>query len=294
MQNVSIVGFGKVGGAMAIALSRAGRKITAVSGRDLSPSHPALEAIEPRPEVFGVKEFDPGDSRVVLITVRDDQIRATAEDLAARIDPRGIVFLHTSGSRGSDVLAAIAEAGGETGSIHPLVSISDPVLGSERFSGTYFCIEGTDAAVAAATSIAGELQGKPFTIPSDKKPLYHAAAVMACGHVLALFDEAAESLARCGPDAREARNILLPLVLSTIENLSVQSPERAITGTFARGDLETFESHLEALKTSVPPEVIETYLLLGERSLDLAERQGTPPELIRALREAIGRERGGK
>lgn len=291
MQNVSIVGFGKVGGALAIALNRSGRRIPAVSGRRLSPSHPALAGIDPRPALFEAGEFDPGDSRVVLIAVRDDQIGATAEDLAGRIDPSGIVFLHTSGSKGSEVLSPLAEAGGETGSLHPLVSISDPVIGSERFSGTYFCIEGTGKAVAVATSIAEGLAGKPFTIPSEKKPLYHAAAVMACGHVLALFDEAAETLARCGPEVEEARNILLPLVLSTVENLSVQSPERALTGTFARGDIQTFNAHLAALKASVPDEFLEAYLLLGERSLDLAERQGTPVELTGAIREAIARQR---
>ena len=74
--------------------------------------------------------------------------------------------------------------------MHPLVSVSDAFLGAERFAGVYFCIEGEAAAVAAATSLAISLGGKAFSIPTDSKPLYHAAAVTASGHLVAVTDAA--------------------------------------------------------------------------------------------------------
>ena len=62
----------------------------------------------------------------------------------------------------------------------------------------------------------------------------------------------------------------MPLVKSTFENLQTQSPARALTGTFARGDRETFRRHLEILRETVSDEILLIYLLLGERSARLA------------------------
>jgi predicted short-subunit dehydrogenase-like oxidoreductase (DUF2520 family) len=79
----------------------------------------------------------------------------------------------------------------------------------------------------------------------------------------------------------------LPLIKSTIENLETQTTVKALTGPFARADLETFEKHLEKLKESVDPTVVGLYLELGERSLQLAEKQGANREKLDALRQKI-------
>jgi len=60
---------------------------------------------------------------------------------------------------------------------------------------------------------------------------------MASPHLVALFDLAAEMLSACGISKKSARQVLLPLVESTVNNLMVMNPEQALTGTFARGDI---------------------------------------------------------
>jgi predicted short-subunit dehydrogenase-like oxidoreductase (DUF2520 family) len=132
-----------------------------------------------------------------------------------------------------------------------------------------------------------DLGGRPFTLETKYKTLYHAAAVTACGHVVALFDAAVEMMAKCGLTDEQSKEILLPLVTSTIRNLSEQSTSAALTGTFARVDIETFTRHLTALNENVTDDLLEIYLLLGERSLELASKHGANPERVDLMRTKV-------
>lgn len=136
-------------------------------------------------------------------------------------------------------------------------------------------------------TIATDLGGRPFSIDTKFKTLYHAAAVTACGHLVALFDSAVEMMTKCGLSPEQAKDILMPLVMSTVQNLSEQSTSAALTGTFARADIETFTRHLTALNENVSDDLLETYLLLGERSLELAAKQGVSAERIDKLRAKV-------
>ena len=142
-------------------------------------------------------------------------------------------------------------------------------------------------AVKAAENIVKKLGGNPFSIETKYKTLYHASAVTACGHLVALVDTAVEMLSKCGLDETESKKILLPLIESTVENLRSQTPAEALTGTFARADAATFEKHFEILQKTVSVEALEIYLRLGERSAGLAEKQGADKKRLKNLREKI-------
>ena len=69
----------------------------------------------------------------------------------------------------------------------------------------------------------------------------------------------------------------MPLLESTVANLSVSEPAKALTGTFARGDLVTVRRHLQALANNKGlGEALTAYKLLGRRSLELAGKRSTP------------------
>jgi predicted short-subunit dehydrogenase-like oxidoreductase (DUF2520 family) len=194
---------------------------------------------------------------------------------------------HTSGSRSSAILEPLTAQRCKIGSIHPLVSVSDATLGPERFRDSYFCVEGDAEAVSLGERIVSDLGGRPFSIDTKFKTLYHAAAVTACGHLVALFDASLEMMAEAGLEPDHAKEILLPLVSSTVSNLNEQSTAQALTGTFARADTETFTRHIAALNQYGTEELLEIYLLLGERSLELAARQGVSAERIETLRTKV-------
>lgn len=217
-------------------------------------------------------------SKIIFIATPDDDISSTAADLAKQGNPtRGRTVLHTSGALSSaEVLEPLAAGGFNVGSLHPLVSVSEPLAGSVSLRGAFYCLEGDAAAIRVARSIVRDLKGHGFHIPSSYKPLYHAAAVMASGHMVALFELATEMLAQCGLDSKTARRVLSPLLESTVANLSTSEPAEALTGTFARGDLATVQRHLGALSGRQFGEALAAYKLLGRRSLKLARERLDP------------------
>ena len=282
MQRVSIIGMGRMGRALAVALPSSGYELDRLFVRSDAAALPGDLA------KFAAKLADAErvDSDIVFITTRDNEIEGAAAALSEKVAAGSFVF-HTSGSKSSTALNVLKTVGCSIGSLHPLVSVSDPALGPERFSGSFFCVEGESSAAALGQEIAISLGGRPFSIDTQFKTLYHAAAVTACGHLVALFDAAVEMMGRTGLSPEKAKEILLPLVSSTVDNLARQSTSEALTGTFARADSETFTKHIGALNEFGTDELLEIYLLLGERSLELASRQGVSAERIETLRAKV-------
>lgn len=283
---VSIIGVGRLGGALAIALARKGYEIDNLVSRQRESAQVIGDFVGANLMSFSTQDIAKIASDVIFIAVQDFEIETVAKYLARNLQAKPLVF-HTSGSLSSDVLLSLRDAEFKVGSFHPLVSISESVMGANRFSDAFYCIEGDTEAVDAARNIVADLGGKFFSIQPRFKTLYHASAVTACGHLVALVDVAIEMLSKCGLDAAQSKEILLPLVASTVENLNLQTTAEALTGTFARADSETFEKHLEILRENVTEEAVEIYLRLGERSVHLAGEQGADAEKLDELRNKI-------
>lgn len=284
--NISIIGAGRLGGALAIALSRSNYQIENLFARNVETAEDIAKLINPTPKIATSENFSDLTSDAVLICTQDSEIEKVARSLAEEIKIKPF-FFHTSGALSSEALADLKTVGCPVGSIHPLVSISDAAKGADNFAGAYFCVEGDAAAVKIAREIVTRLGGKSFSVPTESKILYHAAAVTACGHLVALIDAAIEMLTVCGLDETGARGILLPLIQSTVSNLETQTTDEALTGTFARADAETLRKHLTILSERAAPEILEIYLQLGARSLDLAGRRGANREAIEKMRGQI-------
>ncbi|MEQ1603696.1 MAG: Rossmann-like and DUF2520 domain-containing protein [Pyrinomonadaceae bacterium] len=286
MVSVTIIGPGRVGGALAVSLPPDKYTVEKLVFRGDSDLSAVTRVLAPQPELIRLEDLKEIGTDVIFITTQDAWIGPVARELASKITGDAIVF-HTSGSYPSSVLDELKDVGCETGSLHPLVSISLPELGPTRFPNAFFCVEGTPKAVETGEAIAVALGGRPFSIDTKYKTLYHAAAVTACGHLVALFDSAVEMMTKCGLSAENSKDILMPLVTSTVKNLSEQSTPAALTGTFARADIETFTRHLTALNENVSDDLLEIYLLLGERSLELAAKQGVNADRIDKLRTKV-------
>ena len=277
---VSIIGTGRLGTTLAVALAGRGYSIRSLVARRVQNARKAASLLDADVQVLAAKQVRslmPAD--LFLITVPDDQIPHVARELSEINADRKVTSLHTSGALSSEVLAPLREKGWATGSIHPLMSVSGTQDGDASLRGAFWSVEGDRSALRIGKAIVRELGGKSFSIRSEDKPLYHAAAVMASGTVTALFDVALEMLGECGLDRKTARSILLPLIASAVRNLETKDPAQALTGTFSRGDVETVKRHVAALKKL--PEALELYRLLGQRSLKLTKEQ---PQITRILK----------
>jgi predicted short-subunit dehydrogenase-like oxidoreductase (DUF2520 family) len=292
---ISIIGAGRMGTALALALASRGYPIEAVVARRRSHARDCAELIGTQPLAITSAQLDQlPSSDILFITTPDDAIKSTASQLAAIMKSRVVKMkeekgrrkrtaLHASGALSSSSLRSLRGAGFNTGSMHPLISVSDPLHGAESLCSAFFCIEGESAAQSVARSLVRALGAESFSINTEDKALYHAAAVMASGHMTALFDIAVEMLKHCGLTAGRSRAVLLPLLRSTLENLHTNDPAHALTGTFARADTSTVRRHLEAISSSATGDALAAYTILGLRSLQLAKRAGASSEALKEI-----------
>jgi predicted short-subunit dehydrogenase-like oxidoreductase (DUF2520 family) len=271
---VSIIGSGRLGTTLGVALLHRGYSIQSLVARRVQSAHKAARLLDAESQVLAAKELlSLKPAHVFLITVPDDQIASVAEEMS-RLEFNATA-LHTSGALSSEVLAPLRKKGWHTGSIHPLLSVSkagDPI------EGAFWSVEGDKSAVRLGKTIVQDLGGRSLFIRSEDKPLYHAAAVMVSGNVTALFDVALGMLGDCGIKRTTARSILLPLIASSVRNLETKDPAQALTGTFSRGDLETVKRHLAAIKDN--HDALELYRLLGKRSLKLTKEHPQITQLL--------------
>ena len=284
---ITIIGLGRLGSALAIALSKKRYPIeTLVSRRRVTLEKAAahLDADVRLLVVKDIQQLRPSD--VTLITTPDDQLPKVVGGLS-KISSAGSIALHTSGALSSQVLSPLEDLGWSTGSVHPLISVSGSESATSVFNGAFWCVEGDRKALTAARQLVRELNGQSFSVKAEVKPLYHAAAVMSSGNVTALFDVAIDMLSRCGLTKRDARKILLPLLESTVQNLTSRTPAKALTGTFSRGDIGTVERHLAALSQANLDVALSLYRLLGLKSLNLAEENGLDPVVRKQIERLL-------
>jgi len=203
-------------------------------------------------------------AEVVLVAVPDAAVPEVGEALAQSglLRPDAVV-LHTAGALGPGALGAALGALAHPGAFHPLQTFpsldSSPPLG-----GVPFALGGDERALEVGRELAQKLGGVPLEIPDAARALYHAAAVLACGHVAALAGAAARSLARAaGISEDEALYLLGPILQETASNLGVLGLPAAMTGPVARRDAAVIERHAEAL-AEIAPELRAIYELLAK------------------------------
>ena len=220
MKRVRIIGGGRAGKSLGNALIAAGWEDLDYRGRgdDLSTAAAGTD--------------------VLVIATPDDVIAAVAESI--RPVPTTLV-LHLSGALGLDVLAQHSRRA----AAHPLVSLPDEELGAERLRSAWFAIAG-DAEVG---SLVAALSGRSFPIDESARPLYHAAAVIASNHLVALLGQAERVATLAGVPFE----VMLDLARDTVDNVRRLGPAGALTGPAARGDEATIARHLQALPPSERP-----------------------------------------
>jgi predicted short-subunit dehydrogenase-like oxidoreductase (DUF2520 family) len=282
---IAIVGAGRLGSALALALGREGYRVVAIAGRDARRARALAARIEGAAAVAPRASLD--SAELVFLTVPDDAVGSVAGALSWRA---GQAAVHCSGALGLDVLEAAARQGAAVGCLHPIQSFPDPDGDPDRFHGIAAGIEAAEPLGETLEAMASELGARPVRLEGVDRGLYHAAGVLASNDVIALAAAAIRAwrlagLSEC--DARRAAGPLLAGAANAVAELPEDRPLReALTGPVARGDLATVERHLAAL--AAEPRLRELYRRLGSEllALDLGHDAAT----ARRLRELLGDE----
>jgi predicted short-subunit dehydrogenase-like oxidoreductase (DUF2520 family) len=243
---VSIVGAGRVGGAIGIALARAGYTVTAAWSRSRAGRQRAHL-------LLGVPVLEPAEvaaaGDVVFLSVPDDAIPEMTKAIAPGVH-KGQFVVHTSGGTPVSELAALREAGARIGALHPLQTIPDAEHGADALVGAAVAVTSDDAERLPLMRIARAWGGRPFMLADEAKRVYHAAAVFASNYVVTSIWAATTLLQSIG--IRNAGDILGPLVRASVDNVLARGGPKAITGPVARGDADLVQLHVAALKAADP------------------------------------------
>jgi predicted short-subunit dehydrogenase-like oxidoreductase (DUF2520 family) len=254
---VVIVGFGRLGGAIAIGLDRA--------GWDVSVFPRSGDAVR-RAASFRIRLADHDELReadVCVLAVPDASVAQVTELLEDDLGP-ATALVHLSGAL---PLATFAKARTPRafGSFHPLVAVSDP---RDELAGHAVAIASTAKPLKAQLlEMAAALGLEPIEVPETGRAAYHAGAVLSAGLVVSLADAGVSALEHAGLDRAAALDALLPLMRSALRGMESRGLEKGLTGPVVRGDVGVVQSHLEAL----PPELGSLYRLLSRRALRLTK-----------------------
>lgn len=278
MKRLYFIGAGKVGTSLAYLFNKKGYEIIGIASRNLKSAEASASFvggnITATNDIFiFIEEAD-----IVFITTNDDAIPFVVKDIAEKCDiNEGQIFVHTSGSLPSNVFDPIEKRGGIGISIHPLQTVASPTEGIKNIMGSLFAIEGNIKAYDIALELVKALDGQPFFIESDKKPLYHLAAVIACNYFVTLINTSMKLFENVNIDTEKGLTGLLKLVRGTINNIEKIGPKQALTGPIARGDIHTIEGHISAMRRYMP-ELLEFYKVLGSMTVSIAIEKGTLSE----------------
>ncbi|HEY1539222.1 MAG TPA: DUF2520 domain-containing protein [Solirubrobacteraceae bacterium] len=277
---VAIVGAGRLGNALALALAAAGIDVAGPLGREDTP---------------------PRGVDAVLLCVPDDQIAIAAASLSPRSPSATAGAVPRTSLRPSRAAPqpAAAASGATTASpspsgrpgplvghcsaattlaalhpheafsLHPLMTATDR---GATFAGATAAIAGsTPRALAFAGELASALGMYPVRVADDDRAAYHAAASIASNFLVTLQGVAERLAATAGID----REQLVALVRASVENWAAVGGPAALTGPIARGDEHTVRLQRGAVADRAPQD-LELFDALAAATRRLAAERMAP------------------
>lgn len=249
---VVIVGFGRLGGALALALQRAGWPVS------VRPRSAASKARAKKAKLPTAGPDELRDARLCILAVPDDAVAKVARELHSQLGA-GTSLIHCSGALTLDAFMVPVKS---RGSFHPLVAVSDP---NDPLDDGCVAIAARDPKLAVVLKrLADAVKLYAFEVPEARRAAYHAGAVMSAGLVVALIDAAAEAT---GLPREVIEPALLHLTATALRGAKERGLAAAITGPVVRGDAGVVAAHLVTL----PGDLGTLYRALSRRSLALAK-----------------------
>jgi predicted short-subunit dehydrogenase-like oxidoreductase (DUF2520 family) len=175
------------------------------------------------------------DADVILICVPDRAIEAAVR---CQTPDASQWVAHTSGATPLSALDPHPRRFG----LHPLRSFTR-ARGPEQLDGTPAAITAeSDEAREVGFELARLLGLEPFALAEDDRALYHAGASIASNYLVTLHRAAAEIFREVGAPEGGIRSLMQSVIDNGFE----------LTGPIERGDWETVDLHLDAIRRRKP------------------------------------------
>jgi len=249
MKTISIIGYGNVGETLA-------KYINNYNKLDLSficSKHFNDKTIFSNTKIFPNISQINSLPDIVFITSKDKQIENIATTLAETFKEKLLskTIIHTSGTYSLEVLSACEKFGANCVAAHPFQTFFSKNISC--LNNIFWGIEiNNEKYYTDIKELIQQLNGHPFLLPTSitkNKALYHSIAVAVSNYMagaIKLGTLIANEI------KLPQKDFLIPIINTTIENCVKSIIENdnnfPLTGPIIRGDNETIEKHIEALK----------------------------------------------
>ncbi len=256
---VGVIGAGRAGTALGLALAHAGVAVTAVSSRSPLGAARLASRLDP-PARVATPEAVFAAASVVWLAVPDDALAPLARHLGAALagagaGPRGgpgrpvPIAVHCAGRYDREVLAPLRSAGIRVAALHPLAAMARP--DPRQLEGVVAALDADPGASRMVRGLARRIGLRPVALAPGQRAAYHAAAALAGSLPLVLL-EASERVARAANLPAPLVEGLGPLLRGAVRNAELLGTRAALTGPAVRGDRGTLEAHAVALAALDP------------------------------------------
>jgi len=259
MQDITLIGAGRLGYHLGIAFFEKGLTINQVFSRQAGKAEQLSEQVKASP-ISNLDQVD-SNSSLYILAVSDDAIPEVAAALSQQI-PDNKIVVHTSGATPSTLLASYFP---KHGVFYPLQTFSrDKQPDFQKIPiGVYSPVA---TAEDQLFELAGKLSDTPCRMDDQQRAAFHLSAVFVNNFTNYLF--------HIGHELTESRglsfDLLRPLIEETVEKIKVHPPRDMQTGPARRGDQATITRHLKQLKGQ--PGFKALYELLSLQILELYKK----------------------
>lgn len=291
MSNVAIVGAGKVGTVLGRVLVENGEKVVCVVSRTKKSAQSAGRFLRCR-NVSDSLDAIPATTDIVYITTPHAAVEDVAVNLSRvrHLNFKRLSVCHASGMLTAHALDPLQRRGATVFSFHPLQTFPRDFAPKDivpTARGICFAADGTRQALKKARLLARKLEGRVIHVRPEMRVFYHAACVVASNHLTALLSILESMFKRFGSRESDYFAVFQPIIVSTLRNVRLTSPQAALSGPVARGGIETVADHFASIRETAP-ELLQYFGTLTLETVKLAERKGSlTKQRARALRNIV-------
>lgn len=290
-EKIAIIGAGKVGTTLGRLFLERGGEIVCVVSRSLSSAIRAGRYLRCR-AVSSELSAIPPSTTLLFIATPHDAIERVAEGVSRLTHLRftRLAACHASGIHTADALGSLRERGATVFSFHPLQTFPRDfsprdILPTVR--GIWYGVDGPPRGVRKARALARLLGGHVLLIPSELRPYYHAACVVASNHLTTMLWVLERMCRTLAPRSRGSIDAFRPIIDATLQNVQRTSSAAALSGPIARGGVETVAQHFNAIRAA-SPELLPYFVALSRETVHLARMKGSlDPLQERALLDLV-------
>ncbi|MEO5794585.1 MAG: DUF2520 domain-containing protein [Rhodoferax sp.] len=276
MKILNLVGAGRVGQTLARLWQQQGTfAVQDVLTSTPASAQAACAAIGAGHPVETLQAMRPAD--VWMLAVPDTALPQVVQGLSTAFAESSAlieqsVAFHCSGALDSALLAPLVTLGWQTASAHCILSFASVEAAVAQFPGTACALEGNTRACGLLRAAYTDIGARCFSVASEQKLLYHAAAVFATNFLPVLQSVAEDAWRSAGVPAELIPDLRASLLAHAVHNITTLGPAAALTGPAARGDTAAIARQALAV-TAWNPEAGAAYDALSVLALRLAGQQ---------------------